>query len=655
MAAVVVAWALALAGPARADTKASIACRGTIAKGLSGVVNTGFKLSNSCHKTEDKASMGSQDCNDVTKTAFDPGGKYGAAKTKAMSGIGARCAAGDPVLGNYDGMSVTGATFPDIDSTVGGNSLLVVGNKNLMGDKAKIKCVETVAKSRASIVKEVLKNSTKCQAGKDKVATTFGAVDPTCLDDATKSSMKAMTAIPAACTGLTPGTGTATDPGTCSPLPGCAIDNTIAAAQGAVQTIYQKKTPVCGNGTVEGTEQCDDGNTTDGDGCNHLCESEANTCGPGTVAGGTFVGHRIVSVSLTIPGGAQLAGVGVGFDYPQLETSIPGSGNSSLVRGAVQVFPMGGIAVYNDTDVDFSLSLANSTEFISSGPFLQATLNECVPLSQNLCNRSQEVVGCCPGADINACLNDFNTNDFVNYYNDCQCGAPISGVQQKDCDANYVLRPDLGPCTAGACASAPSSIKCTLECTAGGFSRVNGHHACAAATVNTDCSSTPTCDDPGTLTCTDGDPAKIGAACTAATAATDCGPIPTPTCSTTNFCTAGDATRIGLACSIANDCGTPLTVATCQACPQLGDRNNGTFGCADIFNGPVCKPGHFPASAVGGCDGTASGPIGGCPLGNTCERQEELTTQSCTVSDPVDHLGQHVDGVTCSITVTEAP
>src|SRR5262249_31860438 len=153
----------------------------------------------------------------------------------------------------------------------------------------------------------------------------------------------------------------------------------------------------------------------------------------------------------------------------------------------------------------------------------------------NLCNRSQNVIGCCPGANIDACLQDFNTNNFTSYYNDCQCGAPISGVQHSDCDTNYALRATLGPCTAGACASAPSSIKCT-----------------------------------------------------------------------SGSCTAGDPTRIGLPCSINNDCGTPVTVATCQACPELGDRNNGTFGCADIFNPPVCKPGHFPAQAVGTCDGSAS-------------------------------------------------
>jgi cysteine-rich repeat protein len=34
-------------------------------------------------------------------------------------------------------------------------------------------------------------------------------------------------------------------------------------------------TPTCGNGVVEGDEQCDDNNTTDGDGCSHDCKTES--------------------------------------------------------------------------------------------------------------------------------------------------------------------------------------------------------------------------------------------------------------------------------------------------------------------------------------------------------------------------------------------
>ena len=43
------ASALSLASPAVADTKASIACRGAIAKAFSNVANTGFKLYDTCH------------------------------------------------------------------------------------------------------------------------------------------------------------------------------------------------------------------------------------------------------------------------------------------------------------------------------------------------------------------------------------------------------------------------------------------------------------------------------------------------------------------------------------------------------------------------------------------------------------------------------
>ncbi len=43
----------------------------------------------------------------------------------------------------------------------------------------------------------------------------------------------------------------------------------------------------CGNGDVEGTEECDDGNTTSGDGCSSTCRTEAGEeCGDGTLQAG---------------------------------------------------------------------------------------------------------------------------------------------------------------------------------------------------------------------------------------------------------------------------------------------------------------------------------------------------------------------------------
>lgn len=45
----------------------------------------------------------------------------------------------------------------------------------------------------------------------------------------------------------------------------------------------------CGNGMIDGNEQCDDGNTADGDGCSHTCTLEGNqqpSCGDGIVETG---------------------------------------------------------------------------------------------------------------------------------------------------------------------------------------------------------------------------------------------------------------------------------------------------------------------------------------------------------------------------------
>src|SRR3989442_11647237 len=69
-----------------ADAKASRTCRGAIAKGMSGLANTGFKTADTCHKVADKASTTSGACNDVSNSAFDPKGRYANAHPKAPAG-----------------------------------------------------------------------------------------------------------------------------------------------------------------------------------------------------------------------------------------------------------------------------------------------------------------------------------------------------------------------------------------------------------------------------------------------------------------------------------------------------------------------------------------------------------------------------------------
>ncbi len=568
---------LAIPRLAGADAKASAACRGAIAKGMSSLADTGFKAADACHKGANKASTASGQCNDTSNPAFDPSGKYGTAKTKAAALIGLRCPAGEPVRANYDGMDPDMTVGNFVSDGVGGNSTLVEGSMNLGGDKQKIKCLQTVGKSRTSIVKEILKNSTHCQGGKDKTATTFDAIDPTCLDTGAKAKAKAEAKIPAACGSLDG----AADLGSCSPLPSCMEDAATNVGQGIAQAIYKKLTVVtCGDGVTQGNEQCDDGanNGTPGDSCNSSCELLTETCGPGTPAGGTIIGHRIITVNLTVPGSQQLAGVQVGFDYPQLEASIKGTGLSSVVQSAFMVLatppPDGFLSTAYDSDVDAKFVISSIDDFIATGPLVKATLDECVGVSQNLCNRSQEVVGCCPLADIPGCEASGGLN-----FDKCQCGI-VSGVLASDC-ANA----SLGPCTSGVCASAPSSAACGTGCTAGGSDKINhpcstaancfdtgtcdlGSHLCTAGgsdkinqacSMNADCFDAGACDLGGTNTCTAGEPTKLGMACAANS---DCDSAAGACDTGTSTCTAGEPTKIGTACASNPDCDSAAGVCS---------------------------------------------------------------------------------------------
>jgi TonB family protein len=51
--------------------------------------------------------------------------------------------------------------------------------------------------------------------------------------------------------------------------------------------------PVCGNSSVEAGEQCDDGNTADGDGCSSTCRIEVRPPPTATVQPGVLAGLRI--------------------------------------------------------------------------------------------------------------------------------------------------------------------------------------------------------------------------------------------------------------------------------------------------------------------------------------------------------------------------
>src|SRR5262245_26067701 len=137
----------------------------------------------------------------------------------------------------------------------------------------------------------------------------------------------------------------------------------------------------CGNGIVCAPEQCDGG-----PGCNGTCETTGTTCGPASE-------QRLVIVSISTP--EPLAGVQVVLDYPQFQTSLPGTGNSSEVRSRLFLFPSQGVNIVNDNDTELNTVFANTTNFITSGPLFAANFDECTPLTSSICARNPTVVDCC--------------------------------------------------------------------------------------------------------------------------------------------------------------------------------------------------------------------------------------------------------------------
>jgi cysteine-rich repeat protein len=391
--------------------------------------------------------------------------------------------------------------------------------------------------------------------------------------------------------------------------------------------------PNCGNGIVEAGEQCDDNNATPcdgctschvdvcgdgilctnegeqcdgGSGCNALCETDGSTCTS------PAIGTRLVVVSIDTP--SKLAGVQIGLEYPQLQSSIPGTGTSSVVQSRAFFFqkPASGIALVNDTDADLTALIAGAgapgSEFIQAGVLFAVNFDDCIPVDQGVCNRIQFVTGCCnnpadPNQFGNSCggytptLTCEGDEDCPNRTNDI-CTA--AGVPYSCCTGA-----GIGTCDSTDCVGAGDPFAC---CTGAGTGN------CEAKTTG--------CTGPGT-------------------------PFPCCTGSQTGNCPAfaGSCTfkcpGNPPLCGINNDKGV-FNFSTTVAGPCQGKvcSNNAARAC--LTDSDCVSPGTCTVTqAAGACPGESACVPQAGPGGIT----------QCTVTDPVDALGNPVSGVTCSVTV----
>jgi cysteine-rich repeat protein len=109
---------------------------------------------------------------------------------------------------------------------------------------------------------------------------------------------------------------------------------------------------VCGNGSQEPGESCDDGNTSNNDACPSDCVIAP--CTP------IVPSDRPIDVNFAPPVGVGVAGITVLVNYPEGKVIIPGSGNG-LPAGTITNTPSGASANSNDFDHALREVVVNAT------------------------------------------------------------------------------------------------------------------------------------------------------------------------------------------------------------------------------------------------------------------------------------------------------
>jgi cysteine-rich repeat protein len=371
----------------------------------------------------------------------------------------------------------------------------------------------------------------------------------------------------------------------------------------------------CGNGVVEPFEQCDDGNTIDGDGCSHACAIEkcfnvtcaaCLSCDPTTGAcaipradGSSCSDGNACTQGDTCVAGSCVSGPLVTCTASDgchdIGTCDPGTGACSTPAA-----PNG--TSCNDNNACTRTDTCQNGTCTGGNPVTCTALDQChvagtCDTSTGLCSNPAKAdgVSCTDG---NPCTEGGT----------CQAGACIGG-RPKTCTA-------LDAChVAGTCS--PSTGACSNPAAANGTS-CNDNNAC----TRTDTCQSGACVGSNPVTCLPGDQCHQVGACVPATGT--CAYAPKPdgaVCNDSNLCTQTDACQSGVCV------GSNPVVCT-------GGNQCQTAGACDPASGICLHPGK--ANGTGCDDGDAS------TEGDTCQMGSCLgipSKPSPTVSTVVGSLG----------------
>ena len=259
-------------------------CRKAIAGSFRELARIGFKEIDGCERKR-AAGRTKRDCTSLRPGTPDPTG-YTRWEHRAREIIQARCPLDSPARDpfpttTFAGDTVAGdptAVIPSIRDEIQASArALQSGTTAALARRAPNTdaCLVAIARERSFIAQGSMRRAVVCQHGIDARASVFEPLDTGCERTPSDSIVReAAGRIAGACAGVT-----GPEIGTCSPLPGCVLDAAAATGQELARLAFGQ----CGNGVVDGNEECDDGNEDPADGCNHC---RAPTCGNGKVEPG---------------------------------------------------------------------------------------------------------------------------------------------------------------------------------------------------------------------------------------------------------------------------------------------------------------------------------------------------------------------------------